>query len=76
MAVLTNITWIGPSREAGKRDISMALRKETFFSLVLKCSTPSRQEGLVLHECFEIGMNVNIKISPCLKSCDEIFCLR
>ena len=25
-----------------------------------ECCTPTRQEGLVLHECSEIGMNVNI----------------
>ena len=33
MEVLTNITWNGPSREVGERDIFKAFRKKTFFSL-------------------------------------------
>ena len=34
MGVLTTITWNGPPREAGKREMSMAFRNEIFFSFV------------------------------------------
>ena len=34
MEVLTNITWNGPSRESGEREIFKAFREKTFFSLV------------------------------------------
>ena len=34
MEVLTNITWNGPSRGAGEREIFKAFRKNTFSSIV------------------------------------------
>ena len=36
MEVLANITWNGPSRGVGAREILKAFRKKTFFSLVCR----------------------------------------
>ena len=57
---LTNITWNGPSRKSGAKETSRVSRKKTSFSLVEKCAAPGGKEGLMLHECSEIGVNVNI----------------
>ena len=44
--VLTNITWNGPSRGAGEREIFETFRKKTFLPCVHGCSTPCIQDSL------------------------------
>ena len=43
-----------------REKISMAFRKETFFSFVCINVLHQVDKSLVLHACSEIGMNVNI----------------
>ena len=58
--VLINITWDDPSREAGERGLQNVREENICLPFVQECSAPDRQEGLVLHECSEVGMDVNI----------------